>query len=107
MEVWWFAGDESEMIASVGILRWQDDGTGYVGFMVFPYDIKGKCERMSAEKALADKQPANTAKIYQEADTILKKDAKNIPLDSTPSCRGERRTSRTQSGHKQTTNSQS
>ena len=62
--------------------------------MVFPYDINGKRERMSAEKPFADKQ----------ADTIL---AKNIPLDSTPSCHGDRRTSRTQSGHRQTTNSQS
>ena len=51
MEVWWFAGDEPEMIASVGILSWQDDGTGHIGFMVFPCDIKGKCERMPAEKA--------------------------------------------------------
>ncbi|KAK3166793.1 hypothetical protein OEA41_009918 [Lepraria neglecta] len=32
--------------------------------------------RTSAEKAFADNQPANTAKIYHQADTILKKDAK-------------------------------
>lgn len=41
------------MIASVGILSWQDDGTGHIGFMVFPCDIKGKCERMPAEKSVS------------------------------------------------------
>ena len=50
MEVRWFAGDEPEMIASVGILRWHDDAAGYVDFMVFPYDIKGKCERIVGRK---------------------------------------------------------
>lgn len=105
MEVWWFGGDEPEMVASVGILSWQDDGTGRVGFMVFPCDIKGKCERMPAEKAFRGQTACEhgqdlPARRYDPEE-------RRNPLDSTPSLPWRAADFRTQSGHKQTTKSQS